>query len=122
MPPVERGRTIEGALGSNLPSNFPVIDKFENGLAKSIKSLDLNAATYQNPAQLSRALTGYVDSVAGFNGKVWGGVDIRAGSVTGRALDLAVPGLGTAAQQTAINQAIQYGVSRGVTLNVIQFR
>ncbi len=64
--PFARGQQIEQALGHNLPSNFPVIDRFENGLATSIKSLDLDAAAYQSSATLNRALTGYVDKVAGF--------------------------------------------------------
>jgi hypothetical protein len=40
-----RGRLIEKELGANLHPNFPVIDKFRNGVATSIKSIDLNAAT-----------------------------------------------------------------------------
>src|SRR6185437_16016786 len=39
MGAVLRGRAIEQMLGANLPRTFPVIDKFANGLATSIKSL-----------------------------------------------------------------------------------
>jgi RHS repeat-associated protein len=119
--PFARGQAIEQALGQNLPGNFPVIDRFENGLATSIKSLDLNAATYQNASTLYRTLTGYIDSVAGFNGRTWAGVSIRSGDIAGRALNLAVPHTGSAVQQSVINQAIRYGASRGVTVNVIPF-
>ena len=58
-----RGRAIEEAILGRLPSlrsiaNFPVIDDFVKGVATSIKSLDLTAATYQNGAALTRKLTG----------------------------------------------------------------
>jgi filamentous hemagglutinin len=119
--PFERGKVIEQALGHNLPSNYPVIDKFENGLATSIKSLDLNAATYQSTSTLSRTLTGYVDSVASFQGRTWAGVRISAQDISGRALDLVVPGPGTAAQQAAIEQAVEYAASKGVKLNVVHY-
>ena len=108
-------------MGHNLPGNFPVIDRFENGLATSIKSLNLDSATYQNASTLNRTLTGYVDTVAEFQGRTWAGVRIRPQDVSGRALDLVVPHSGTAAQQTVINQTVQYGTSRGVIVNVIPY-
>jgi len=104
-----------------LPGNFPVIDRFANGIATSIKSLDVNAATYQNAATLNRTVNGYIDSVANFGGRACAGVNVPGSSITGRALDLAVPGAGSAAQQSVLNQAVQYGASRGVTVNVITF-
>ncbi|MGR3313278.1 hypothetical protein [Roseovarius indicus] len=66
-----------------MPGNFPVIDKFENGLATSIKSIDLDAATYQSGATLTGTLNGYVDKVAGFQGKTWAGVRIRGQDIDG---------------------------------------
>src|SRR5271169_6768422 len=67
--PFQRGREIEQAIGTNLPSNFPTIDRFENGVATSIKSLDLEAPTYQSVSTLSRTLTNYIDKVADFAGR-----------------------------------------------------
>lgn len=119
--PFQRGQAIEQALGHNLPSNFPTIDRFEKGIATSIKSMDLNASTYQSASAMSRTLKGYVDSVASFQGRNWAGVRIRAQDITARALELAVPHSGSAAQQAAIRQAAQYGASRGVSVHVIPF-
>jgi hypothetical protein len=119
--PFARGQQIEQALGHNLPGNFPVIDRFENGFATSIKSLDLDAAAYQSSTTLNRTLTGYVDKVAGFRGNTWANVRIRSQDIAGRALDLAIPHGGSAAQQAIINQSVKYGASRGVTVNVITF-
>lgn len=120
--PFQRGQQIEQALGHNLPGNFPVIDRFENGLATSIKSIDLDAATYQSGSTLTRTLNGYVDKVAGFQGRTWAGVRIRGQDITGRALDLAIPHSGSAAQEAIISQTVKYGVSRSVTVKVIPFR
>jgi RHS repeat-associated protein len=118
--PFQRGRVIEQMLGGNLPSNFPTIDRFLNGIATSIKSVNLNAATYANAANLRSLLTRYVNSVAGFNGRTWAGVQITSGQITGRALEIAVPaGAATQAQQSVIQQIIQYGASRGVTVTVL---
>jgi hypothetical protein len=115
--PFKRGVEIEKMLGQNLPANFPVIDKFTNGLATSIKSIDLNAASYQNIATLNRTMTGYIDSVANFNGRTWAGVNVSG--VTARALELAVPPGASAAQLSAINAAVRYGASVGVTVTTI---
>ena len=71
---------------TNLPRNYPVIDRFVRGVGTSIKSLDLRAATYKNPAALARTLERYVDKVAGFTGRNWANVNL-AGQVTARALE-----------------------------------
>ena len=39
----QRGRKIQKLFGANMPYNFPVIAKFENGKAVMIKSMDLTA-------------------------------------------------------------------------------
>jgi filamentous hemagglutinin len=120
--PFARGTTIEQQLGQNLPQNFPVIDIFDNGMATSIKSLNVDANSYQSTATLSRTLSGYIDSVAGYNGtgpNGWANVIITPSQITGRSLDLVIPNSGSTAQQQAINQAVQYGLSKGVTVNVI---
>ncbi len=65
----KRGREIEAVFGNNLGWNFPVIDKFENGVVTSIKSIDIGAKTYKNLGALFSKLKGYVDDVAGFGGE-----------------------------------------------------
>jgi filamentous hemagglutinin len=80
----QRARAIEQALGANLPSNFPVIDRFARGIATSIKSLDIGAASYRNVATLTRTLNGYVDDLAVFAGRTWGEVTVPGASIAGR--------------------------------------
>jgi filamentous hemagglutinin len=119
MAPLARGVAIENALGRNLPSNFPVIDRFTNGIATSIKSLDLGAKSYQQIASLTNKVRGYIETVAGFGGRTWGGTTVRGADITGRALELAVPAGGTAEQMAALNGLIGYAQQVGVTLTIV---
>lgn len=119
--PGPRGLAIESQLGGNLPAGFRVIDRFENGVATSIKSIDLNAATYQNAQALGSRLNGYVDSLAGWTGQTtpYGGVVIQPGQVTARTLQVAVPpGSMSAAQQAVFNAAAQRAQGAGINFIV----
>ncbi len=101
----------------NFPAGFRVIDRFDNGVATSIKSIDLNAPTYQNAQALSSRLNSYVDSLAGWQGQTtpYGGVVIQPSQVTARTLQVAVPtGSMSAAQQGVFNAAAQRAQSLGI--------
>ena len=112
-----RGLHIERALGGNLPPGFPVIDRFANGIATSIKSIDLTAATYQNAARLTARLNNYVDRVAGFTGTIFRQVRIDEEEITGRVLHLAIPdGSRSSIQREVIELAKIRAKSRGVDL------
>lgn len=114
-----RGLEIEKQLGGNLPRSFPTIDKFDNGVATSIKSVDLSAPTYQDTGPLASRLRSYVDSVADFKGKSFDGVTIRPNDITQRELQVAVqPGVMSSAQQAAFDQVEQYAQSKGVNLTI----
>jgi hypothetical protein len=98
-----RGRYFEERLGRTLHSNFPVIDKIPDGIATSIKSIDLKAATYQNAAGLTGRLQKYVNEVSEFVGDSLGNDIVRPSDIKGRALSLAVPrGSMTATQKAVI--------------------
>ena len=117
-----RGVAIEKALGRNLPPDFPVIDRFANGIATSIKSIDLNARSYQNATTIRSIISGYIDDVAGFalfDDVTRSSTTIHASSVTSRALDLVVPSAGNVLQQSMLRQAVAYASIRNVTMNVI---
>jgi hypothetical protein len=81
--------------------------------------MDLAAPTYQNAEVLTRTGQGYVDAVAGFQGKEWADVKIRAGDITARGLDLAVPSGATQAQQQALQGLVKYGAQNGVTVKIV---
>lgn len=64
--PVIRGELIEQRLGANLGRTFRTIDDFRNGVATSIKSIDLDAKTYKRASALESRLKGYVNKLASF--------------------------------------------------------
>jgi hypothetical protein len=94
------GRT---SLIDGRDENFPVIDKVPDGIATSIKSIDLKAATYQNAVGLTRRLAKYVGEVSEFVGDALGNDVVDISDIKGRALSVAVPkGSMTATQKAAI--------------------
>jgi RHS repeat-associated protein len=118
-----RGDIIEQMLGGNLPRTFPVIDAFEDGVATSIKSIDLTAGTYQAPDALASKLTGYVDKLAGFQGATLGDIEVKAGEVTSKVLKIAIPDGGmSAAQQGVINRVAAQAAQQGVKVVVVSVR
>ena len=115
----QRGFAIEAQLGGNLPYGFPVIDKFENGVATSIKSIDVTAESYMKGNGLFNALKSYVNKVGAFQGGARGGVAIDANDITNRVLDLAIqPGKATTNQWEQIGNAIKYAKDNNVQLNL----
>jgi hypothetical protein len=101
-----RGRYFEDQLGRTLHPNFPTIDKIPGGIATSIKSIDLNAATYQDSARLTYRLNKYVDDLVEFNGANFANDEVKLSDIGGRALLLAIPkGSITMVQQRAIEAA-----------------
>jgi hypothetical protein len=118
-----RGLAIEAQLGGNLPASFPTIDRFADGVATSIKSIDLTASSYQNASSLTSLVNGYINKVAEFSGANWGGVSVQAAQIQTRVLNIAIPqGAGNVGQMGVLQSAVQNGASRGVTvlINVIR--
>ena len=114
-----RGMAIEQQLGANLPAGFPVIDRFEDGIATSIKSIDLNAVSYQDAQTLGSQLNGYVDKLAGWQGQPtpYGRVAIQPDQITERTLQIAFPSGGMSTmQQGVFNAAAARARSLGVKL------
>jgi contact-dependent growth inhibition (CDI) system restriction endonuclease-like protein len=102
-----RGQKINELFGDpTFPSNYPVTDKIPNGVATSVKSIDLNAATYQNEASLANRLNKLIDDVREFNGVTWGGLPISDIDIKGRAVQVIVPrGSITEANRAAFDRA-----------------
>jgi len=108
---------LEG--GRTLPSNAPTIDAFPQGVAVSIKSIDLNAPWYGNPLNLSYQINRYIDQLGAFDSMNWGDIRIDADQITGRVLDIVVPkNSGTAAQQQAIAASIERARKLGIQVFV----
>jgi hypothetical protein len=98
-----RGREIHDRFSDgSLHPNFPVIDNFSaSSVATSIKSIDLNAATYQIDISLKYRLDAYVDTLSEFEGTEFATNTVR--NINRRVLQLVIPkGSITDAQQAVI--------------------
>ncbi len=115
-----RGWAIEDHLGRDLPRTFKGIDGFENGVATSIKSMDLRLNSYQDPAKILSQGRKYVDQVANFDGARMGDTRISAEQITERVLRLGVPPGATKTQQSALKSLVEYGKQNGVKVEVIR--
>jgi hypothetical protein len=119
-----RGKSIEKALGRSpdLHYAYPTIDRFSNGVATSIKSIDLSAPTYQDTRRLAATLNKLVDEVAAFGGGHFAGARIHQSQIAARELQLAVPsGRISSVQQAALDEAATRARSVGVRLIVTPF-
>ena len=117
-----RGDVIDEILGRTLQRNFRVLDYYEDGLAISNKSLDLTAATYQDPARLLSRVNRYVDQLAKFRGAKLGECVVTEEMIKIRRVRMAVPrDAMTDMQRAALERAIKRAQGLGVDLLVIPF-
>ncbi|KAF0105575.1 MAG: hypothetical protein FD147_2625 [Chloroflexi bacterium] len=125
--PLIRGFRIENALGKSpqLSNNFPVIDRFENGVATSIKSIDLTAKTYQNVSSLTNKVMGYGNTVLNWQGtkpQGWAGTKITNPMIKTRELLLAIPPNATEAQTIALQRIQTSLMNLGLLFRTITIR
>lgn len=123
-----RGQKIEEARtatmrGIRTGPSYPVIDFLEeDGTATSIKSIDLNGATYQDAGRLTYRINDYLRRIAGFNGASYGKTVITSDDITGRALDVVIPkGTITTTQQEALDAAVKRAKNIGIRLTISPF-
>jgi hypothetical protein len=116
--PMERGWEIEKAIGRSpqFVHNFPTVDRFTNGIITSIKSIDLEAKTYQNIPALTSKVQGYILKLAQFNGASYGGFRIYANIITKRELLLAIPPNASIEQMKALQQMVITAANQGINL------
>jgi hypothetical protein len=110
-----RGQYFDTLLrDGSLPPGFWTIDNFTNGIATSIKSIDLNAATYQDATRLTYRLTKYISDLAKYEGGRLAGTEVETSAITGRVLNLVVPrGSMTTVQRSAIAAAERMAMTAG---------
>jgi len=119
--PAQRGIDLElWRLGGTrkYPSNTPTIDHFsEEGVAISIKSIDLNSPWYRDPVNLSRRINYYVNKLVNFDGLYWGRIEIRSDEIRGKVLDIIIPkNNGTAAQRETMIESLERAKKLGIYL------
>ena len=121
MKAFDRGWEIERRLGGWC-NNFPTIDWADMDEAagllkniKSIKSIDLNAKTYQDTSKLYNTLKRYVDKLVDFNGAKYKGINWTVQTGTPRTLEIAIPSSSMTKEQAEIfEKIIEYAQENGV--------
>ncbi|MFH0823789.1 MAG: hypothetical protein V2B18_13655, partial [Pseudomonadota bacterium] len=119
-----RGEIIDKLLGNNTPPGHPTIDRWdkEKGIAIGIKSLDTHVVSYMSPQAITKTGEGYINEVAGFQGKRWADYEIAPEKIRAKGLDLAVPAGATEEQRKALRQLVEYGEKKGVKVRIITVR
>ncbi|MCL5994893.1 MAG: DUF6443 domain-containing protein [Chloroflexi bacterium] len=110
----ERGLAVEKLLGGNLPRNFETIDRFKDGVATSIKSIDLLAPSYQNLNILKATVEGHINSVRLFKGASGRDVKITSDMITARVLSIGIPPGATQEQIKTLMELQQWAAPQGV--------
>jgi hypothetical protein len=110
-----RGRAVENVIlggPANIPiPNFPVIDDFAEGVATSIKSLDLISSSAQDSTYILNTLDGYARKLSNFSGRTYGGINIP--NPQERVLMVAFEfGAATRAQSQALRQFLNQASQR----------
>jgi hypothetical protein len=118
----KRGDYLHEKLGGNLPRTFKTLDNFENGAATSIKSIDLNAATYQDGARLTYRLNDYINKLANYEDHALDEITVRVQGITSRTLSMVIPrGSMTSVQRAAFDAAKSRAEKLGIKITITEF-
>jgi hypothetical protein len=123
LTPTTRGKVIDKLFRrSDLHDLSRTIDDFVDDIAISNKSIDLNAATYQNSRILLSRVNKYLGELEKYQGTEWGGDNIKAADIAGKVLRVVIPmGSMTPIQREIIAAATRVARSKGLRLIVVQF-
>jgi CDI toxin restriction endonuclease-like domain len=118
-----RGKFFDKVFGKGTLNPLSrTIDDFEAGIALSRKSIDLNAATYQDFGRLTSRLDAYIDKLAEYTGTRWGGDVIESSDIKGRVLQVIIPkGSMSPVQRAAIEAARERAKRAGINLTIMEF-
>ena len=108
MAPVKRGNYFDDTFGNNLGHNFPVIDKLENRVITSIKSIDTGLKSYQG-AKVYSKIVGDARKLYKFTSKTWANIPVLQTDYDSKVLQIILPnGTVTAEQILSLQSAKQY--------------
>jgi hypothetical protein len=118
-----RGKMLDRIFRQgNLHDLSRTIDDLVDDVAISNKSVDLNAATYQDFHRLLSRVSQDLEKLEAYSGTEWGGDIILDSQIAGRGLRLIVPeGSITPVQREAIKAATRIARSKGIRLIVTEF-
>ena len=122
----ERGARIQEIFHANLPSNFPGISSYENGVVTKIRSLDTTAKSYSNASALKREIQRDIDNLVSYGGQVepWGREKtvIMPDKISVRRYVLVIPTNDIDVKLSdAIDACIQYAMENGIYMQVERY-
>lgn len=85
-----RGLEIDKALGNNLGATFKTFDNFNNGVATSVKSVDLNAKSYQDGMKLFYKLNKDLRAINSFTQGALDGLRLKSSQINTRVLQIVI--------------------------------
>ncbi|MEB3072781.1 T7SS effector LXG polymorphic toxin [Parvimonas sp. C2] len=116
----KRGKEIDGLRGNNLGSNYPVVDKYDDGVVTSIKSRNLSDKSYQNGKILEYTIKSDINKLKDFEMVDWAGKEYASLPIKIRNLEIVVPNISLNEHQiNAINKMVEYGKINGVNLIIV---
>jgi hypothetical protein len=119
----KRGKVLDRIFRKgNLHDLSRTIDDLVDNVAISNKSVDLNAATYQDFRRLLSRVSQDLEKLEAYRGTEWGGDRILESQIAGRVLRLIIPkGSMSPVQREAIKAAARIARSKGLRLIVAEF-
>ncbi len=120
-----RGNILHRYFGENLPHTFKTFDRFVDGVATSIKTVDIHGKTAQDLDLLQNKLKGFIDEIVAFSedamfsqGKFY---KVTAEDIEKRVLHLIIPYGSSNAQRRALQEVKIYAESQGVIFKLSEF-
>lgn len=114
MSAFDRGVAIDNAF-NNLGRYFPVVDRLEDGILTSVKSIDLTKPTYQSESKLLSTLKGYINSLD--NAEQYS--QVKGLSYSSKELLLAIPDVDlTNDQINALNRLYEYASGKNIAISI----
>ena len=119
----KRGKVLDRIFRKgNLHDLSRTIDDLVDNVAISNKSVDLNAATYQDFRRLLSRVSQDLEKLEAYSGTDWGGDSIKATDMASKVLRLIIPmGSMTPVQREAIKAATRIARSKNLRLIVTEF-
>ncbi|MDO5015869.1 MAG: hypothetical protein Q4E09_02525 [Eubacteriales bacterium] len=120
-----RGKFFREKAGANLPFNYPVICYYQAGVAKSVRSIDPNAPSYQDPTKARKSILRDLDRLADFesySGRPGKHPAIDPGSIRHKSYILYVPkNLPETYQASFFTEIRAEAAARGLELDLRPF-
>lgn len=119
LDPFSRGKYFQEDAGSNLPIHFPTLSSFSDNTARSVKSIDLTAPSYQDLNAMENTITKYANSLEKFEGvENWGADNITISNkdILYRKLELVIPSNTSDAHRTRLSKIADDISKKGIEL------